>query len=273
MRPYVVTLLLGLALGSGCRQEHERQTLEVTYIANEGFMIAMGGTKVLIDALSRSEYYADASDSMVVRLMDDTPPFDNVDYLLVTHSHPDHFNAEMVSLFLRKHPDVQFVADSGTCRKLVGDGIAARQCSGINLERGGQQTLRGDRAEVMAISLEHGGYRDVSNNGYIVRSNGYTIVHVGDAKLAFNEGYLRTIDWNSYNIDLLFIEYFDRSTPTHDIIKDLIKPKYVILMHIPPGEEETVRNEPEKVHPRTVVFGKENETRRFDVAADIASVR
>lgn len=256
-------LFLAIVHLGGCAQNHDRR-LEVTHIGNEGFMIAMGGTKVLIDALSRSEYYAGPSDSTVAKMMGDVDPFDNIDYVLVTHDHPDHFNAAMVSRYLLKHPAVQFLADPGTCRRLEGDGMGRWQHAGIDLQRGGQRAMRGEKAEIVALSLAHGGSRSIDNLAFLVRSNGYTIMHVGDAKLAFSEEILRNVDWSSHSVDLLFIQYSDRSTPTHDIIRDLIKPKYVILMHIPPGEEESVRNEPEKIHPRTVVFRRESEMKRFD---------
>jgi L-ascorbate metabolism protein UlaG (beta-lactamase superfamily) len=273
MRGFGVFLLLVVLPAMGCWQNNKKQALEVTYIANEGFMISMGGTKVLIDALPQSKYYVNPSDTMTARLMNDIPPFDRVDCVLVTHDHADHFNAEMMSRFLRHHPAVQFIASSEACSKLTGDSIAGRRQSGVNLELGQQRTIRGEKAEIVVMRLDHGGGSNISNLAYVVRSNGYTAVHVGDARLSDNEEYLRAIDWSSYPVDLLFIEYFDRSSRTHDTIEKLIKPKHVVLMHIPAGEEDTVRNVGVKIHPRTVVFGRENETRRFGKVVDGESSR
>ena len=249
---------------AGCSPSNQKHTLEVTYIANEGYMIAMGDTKVLIDALPKSRYYTNPSDTLAAKVMDGIPPFDKIEYALVTHNHPDHFNAEMTSRFLLHHPAAQLVASWETCNKLTGDSISGRQQRRIDLKMGQHQTLRGDKAEIMVLRLSHGGDTTISNFAYIVRSNGFTIVHVGDARLSQNEEYLRAVDWSSYNVDLLFVEYFDRDSQTQDIVTTVIKPRYVVLMHIPPGEEESVRNANEKIHPRTVVFGRENETRRFD---------
>jgi L-ascorbate metabolism protein UlaG (beta-lactamase superfamily) len=261
---YRILLLLGIPLIFGCQQAYQKHTLEVTYIANEGFMISMGGTKVLIDALPKSKYYANPSHTLAARMIDGIPPFDNVDYALVTHDHADHFNAEMMSRFLLNHLGTQFIASPEACGKLTGDSDSGQIHSGINLKMGQCRPIRGDKAEIVAIRLDHSGSRDISNLAFLVRSNGFGVLHVGDALLADNEVYLRTIDWSSYAVDLLFISYFDRSTPTRDIIQDLIKPKHVVLMHIPAGEEDSVRNVETKMHPRTVVFGKENETKRFD---------
>ena len=256
---------------AGCSPSNQKHTLEVTYIANEGYMITMGDTKVLIDALPKSKYYANPSDTLAAILMDGIPPFDKIEYMLVTHDHPDHFNAEMTSRFLLHHPAAQLVASCKTCSKLNGDSTSGKQHRGIDLKMGQHQTLRGDKAEIMLMRLRHGGDTAICNFAYFVRSNGFTMVHVGDARLSQNEEYLRAVDWSSYNVDLLFVEYFDRDSQTQDIVTTLIKPRYVVLMHIPPGEEESVRNDNEKIHPRTVVFERENETRRFDNFADDGS--
>ncbi len=233
-------LLLGTFLVSGCSQDN-KNALEVTYIGNEGFMISTGTTKVLVDALSRSDYYASPSDSLAANAF----------------------------RFLLKHPAAQFVAGPEACGKLIGDSIADRRRAEINLRTGEHGTVRGERAEIIALRLEHGGSATIDNLAFIVRSNGYTIVHVGDAKLSDNERYLRTIDWGS--VDILFVEYFDQSTQTQEIMQKLIKPKHVILMHIPPGEEISARNVNGKIYPQTTVFGKEAETIRFDDAVDDVS--
>ena len=258
-----VVLLVWHLLVAGCGQDDKKPALEVTYVANEGFMVSTGSTTILIDALPGSKYYANPSDTLTARIINGIPPFDRIDYFLVTHDHPDHFNAELMSRFLLNHPAAQFIASPGTCSRLNGDSMAGRGLSRIDLELGEQRTIRGGGADIVVLRLSHGADAGISNLAYVVRSNGYTFVHVGDARLSDNEEYLRGLDWKSYDVDLLFIEFFDHSDETRDIIEKMIKPDYVVLMHIPPGEEDGVRNADEKVHPRTVVFGAGGETKMF----------
>ena len=273
MTRYGILVLAGLLHGIGCAQNTQKPPLEVTYIANEGFMITMGSTKVLVDALPKSKYYANPSESLAAGMIYGTAPFDKVDFALVTHDHADHFNAEMMSSFLLNHPATRFIANPETCRHLNGDSLSGRRVSAVDLKPGEQQTIHGDKAEILILRLLHGGFSEISNLAFVVQANGYTIVHVGDARLSDNGKILRSVDWRSYNVDLLFVEYFDHSSETQDIIEHLIQPKHVILMHIPEGEENNVQNEDEKVHPQTVVFGKESETRRFDNRSDQGSSR
>jgi L-ascorbate metabolism protein UlaG (beta-lactamase superfamily) len=259
----VLTVLCLLQSGEPAEGGPKR-ALEVTYIANEGFMIAMGGTKILIDALQRSKHYANPSDTLVANMIEGVPPFADIDYVLVTHDHADHFNAEMVSRFLVHHPATQLIASSETCGKLAKEGVADRQRTGIDLEMGHHRTIRSKKAEIVALRLEHAGGGEITNLAFLVRAHGFMIVHVGDALLAQDQDDVRAFDWSSYKVDILFIGYGDTGSLTQQIIRNVIKPKHVVLMHIPPGEEESVRKEPVQVHPRTVVFGKQLETRRFN---------
>ena len=58
---------------AGCGQDDKQPALEVTYIANEGFMVSMGSTTILIDALPKSKYYANPSDTLTARIMNGIP--------------------------------------------------------------------------------------------------------------------------------------------------------------------------------------------------------
>src|SRR5512140_678587 len=95
-----VMLLVNILCGIACGQSNRNNALEVTYLANEGFMIAMGNTKVLIDALYNSKHFPSPSEALAAKMIDGISPFDNVDYALVTHDHGDHFDGEIMSRFL-----------------------------------------------------------------------------------------------------------------------------------------------------------------------------
>ena len=260
-KTWIATIVVLLLLG-GCRRPGH--SLEVTYIGNEGYLIATGGTKILIDALTNSQYYASPSDSLVAMMMDGAPPYNDIDYLLVTHDHADHFNAGLTARYLAKHPSVQFISNAQVCSKIAVDSSTDRQCVVLDLGRGEQRTIRGGKAVVKVLRLDHGGSRETNNLAFLVTADDCAFFHVGDARLADNEEFLRAVDWSSHNIDLLFLEYFDRGSDVQSMIQTVIKPKQVVLMHIPGGEEEKVRNSEDKVDPAAVVFGREGETKRFD---------
>jgi len=79
--------------------------IEVTYIANEGVLISAGNRQALIDGLHR-EYKPDylfPSPDLLKKIETAQPPFDQIDLVLVSHIHLDHFHAESVGLHLKSN--------------------------------------------------------------------------------------------------------------------------------------------------------------------------
>jgi len=81
----------------------ESDAVTVTYVANEGVLIQSGSKQVLIDALHKpylSEYLA-TPQKILDTMMANRPPFEDIELLLVSHIHGDHFNDELVGEFLQ----------------------------------------------------------------------------------------------------------------------------------------------------------------------------
>src|SRR5687768_3392502 len=92
-------LLLSLfaAIGRAAAQAPATATSDgvtITFLANEGVMLSAGGKKVLIDGLflKYQSGFALPADSTQRALQSARPPFDNVDLILATHRHGDHFH-------------------------------------------------------------------------------------------------------------------------------------------------------------------------------------
>ena len=102
------------------RNEDLSTYTRVTYVGNSCFMIETGGKKVLIDAFfgefgnySLPEYELDT-------LLNAKPPFDNIDLVLASHDHSDHFSAERVSQFLENSPSTIFISTSQAVSQIRG---------------------------------------------------------------------------------------------------------------------------------------------------------
>ena len=75
-------------------------SLDLTNIGNAGFMMQAGGKKVLVDALFEgSTDVLGPSPELLSQMMDAHGPFADVDLLMVTHPHGDHFNPKLVVEF------------------------------------------------------------------------------------------------------------------------------------------------------------------------------
>jgi glyoxylase-like metal-dependent hydrolase (beta-lactamase superfamily II) len=110
-----VSVLVGIAgLGTGGQAPAESRP-RITYVANEGFLVSVGDTAVLVDGLfgGRSLDFADVpNEETLERLRRGAPPFDDVRVALVTHRHVDHFDAAVAEAFLRSRPEAVLVGPS-----------------------------------------------------------------------------------------------------------------------------------------------------------------
>ena len=79
--------------------------LDVHYIANEGFLLESNGKKVLIDALFNTGLgrYAVPDSTLLTEMILGNTPFNDIDYLLFTHNHPDHFNDSLAYAFMNNN--------------------------------------------------------------------------------------------------------------------------------------------------------------------------
>ncbi|MFV0498012.1 MAG: MBL fold metallo-hydrolase [Candidatus Fimivivens sp.] len=77
--------------------------LQVTLSSNAGVIVEYQGTKLLIDGIYGTEGhpFSNLGPDRWQRLLSNTAPYDNVDYLLFTHQHPDHFTPKMVQTYLK----------------------------------------------------------------------------------------------------------------------------------------------------------------------------
>lgn len=179
-----------------------REPLTLTYVSNSGFLIEAGETKILVDALFAEHEFPPPD--VLAMMVGFQPPFDAVDLVLVTHNRPDHFSAEIVTRYLRAHPDTVLVADALSARR-----VSARvpQVTEIALTPGAhrQMVVNGVGVECLYIVTSED---DLPNIGYLITVGGWRLFHPGDivdvdATLAVLRDY-RLLD---RHIDIAFVPY------------------------------------------------------------------
>jgi len=235
----------------------------VTFVGNSGFLIAAGDRKVLIDAFFEG-FPPGYTLPVNVRdlLVKGQPPFDNVDLILATHAHGDHFSAAMVGQYLQTCPNAVFVSTTQATSQLPGFGervVAAdpEKALPVNLE------VNGIRVE--AIYMCHGyppnDPKEIFNNAYIVTFNGTTFFHTGDiADLRDVEQY-RLKD---KHIDMAFIQHFHLlDDGFRDLLKHDIGATYLFPIHYQFTEPVFDANVVLSNYPQAVLFNVELEERRL----------
>jgi len=260
---------------------------KVTYIANEGFLIEAGSKKILIDAIFNDETinYAHVPDAETLeRLEKAEPPFDDVDVILVTHKHRDHFAAEPVLRHLASNPTgvliappqaVELLAANNTELERFGDRIKEVK---LDLHRSTELTVHGIRIE--AHRLRHSAYmvkdektgesynrhEGIENIVYLIEIGGAKFFHVGDAVLSQDAEYFTEENLTKQNVTIAFLEFFDWSEETKEILQDWMSPDHVVFMHLPPQKEqiEKLTRRLTEIYPNAFLFREPLETRSLD---------
>ena len=237
-------LVLLLSLLAGCTAPgptpSAADSVTVTYIGNEGFLIETGGKKVLIDALYRtgvSGYVVHAHD-VRKSLERALPPFDNVDLVLATHYHADHFDPDAVGVHLLSNRRALFVTTNQAAGQMANyqgyRNIQARVVGGLP-EEGEETTIEHEGIVVRLLNLHHGRGRPVENLGFLVEISGRKFLHVGDTEVTSEE--IGVFGLDEREIDFFFVPYWFLIGDASQGLVQAVNPKTVIPMHIPPQDD------------------------------------
>jgi len=254
------------------------ETADVTYIGNTGFLIESGGKKIVIDAMFDEGWGTYLVPSVKTRddMKNSRKPFDKINLILVTHWHDDHFDVDIVADHLRRNKKAVLVAPQQVVDRLKSskhyDEFSSRVLA--TTPGFGQTVDVGvEGITVTAVGMKHvpypeGGinkHRDVQNNGYIVGLGGVTLFHVGDGYLDVGSVFLSASGLGDRKIDVIFIEYFDRSPESIRVLTDVVRPVKVIPTHIPPKEWDIQAGEFRRIYPNAVLLRDSMERKTIDI--------
>ncbi|MEL7610304.1 MAG: MBL fold metallo-hydrolase [Bacillota bacterium] len=203
----------------------------ITLIANAGLCIASANTKLLVDALYRypPEGFSAPPDGLQSALMEGTPPFDRVGYVLFTHAHPDHFDGTLARSFIERHqPHV--VVDRQQAQAL---GAAAR-CTMIPAGEGAMHEIKlngGDSLRVFAVRHSGREYAHVTNLCFLLQLEGKRILTLGDAD--FDPDYFRRMAGRE-SLDLVIANPLFMLVPKgRQVLFEALSAKRVAIYHMP----------------------------------------
>ncbi len=238
--PVLVAVGVGAELtprtGAASRQQ---SPLTVTYVANMGIMAESGEVKVLADALfdrPNPEYRAPAED-VLEKMVNGVAPFDHVDVALVTHNHPDHFDAGVAVRFMLARRAATLVAPSDAVaemRKVAADWAAlAPRVVSIDIKVGERVMRDVKGVSITAMRTQHSGNNDSPTNlMYLLAFTGWRLFHEGDST-GDTEQYVR-FGLGSARIDLALVHFWFPLDPAGArLLQKTLKLDHVALGHLP----------------------------------------
>lgn len=248
--------------GVGIARAGNSGEVGVTYIGNAGFMVTVGGKKILIDAIFNGyKGYYELPENIREKIRLGQPPFDGVDLLLVTHNHGDHYDNGLVREYLNNNPKALLASTSQVTATLADfpDRVITfspskgktdcKELQGINIE---------------ALYLPHGAKasdgKELLNYGFIVSVNGVKLFHTGDTDIQqFSFDEFRAYQLPEKKIDISFIQHFYLTNDPIErrFVQEGIGCQFIIPSHYhfttPPMDTTSVlRN-----YPDAVVFKEE----------------
>ena len=173
--------------------DNKINTVESTarYLGNEGILIESGEYKILFDPFFHQNFgqYALVPETIRTALFDNKPPYDDVDLLMISHAHDDHFDAKDVLRYLQLRPQVQLIAPNQAVDQLAtmsGFKNIKSRVHGVLLakdEAPKNISLKG--LVIEAIRIPHAGWpgrADIENLVFrVTNKEQLTVMHLGDA--------------------------------------------------------------------------------------------
>jgi len=233
MRIVLTYLFAVLFFGNILAQEKN----QITYIANEGVFLEYEGNSVFIDALHKKylQMYQHTLGKTVLGAIQGMNPFEEVDLMLVTHVHRDHFDVDYTTQFLENHTETILIAPQQVMDSIGRIDYLTNQMYPLQpTEKGPVYEMAGMTIHTIPLLHSYQKRNDwVQNLGYIVDFDGLRVLHIGDAEL-IDENFTRLKKAIGKGVDYAILpDWFYSDEESVKKVAKYIKAKKYIAVHVP----------------------------------------
>ena len=202
----------------------------VMLTANAGVLISYHGKKILIDALHDryTTLFSSVPSELLTHIADGDGEFAEVDLMLYTHDHPDHYSERWTRRFLKNHPNTEFVSP-------IADFADRDHVHVLDAE---EENLLLAGVFLHCCRLMHDGqeYAGIPNYGFVLEIDGFRIAVLGDA--TFDKAAIRGMLGNR-PVDLALLNFpYVTLHRGREIVTDVIRPQRMIVFHLPYEEKD-----------------------------------
>ena len=238
-----IALVSLLVLSAGAvAQDRPAAGPEIHFTANAGVMVGVDGARFLIDALMGDglDGYTKSEGAERAKLEAGQPPFD-VDAILATHWHEDHFSAHAVAAHLSRNPRAVLVSSVEIAQRVraIVPALAPR-LKGVTPLPGTFQTVDVAGVPVRVLRIRHNKVRrnPEEHVGYLVGRSA-TVLHTGDADpVADNFTLMKQLP----PVDVGLMPTWYLETPEmRRFVATSIAPRRIFGMHLTAEMADTIR--------------------------------
>ena len=254
--------------------------IEVTYTICEGFVVQVADKKLMIDVLTARRFLKRQSvPEQVVRQMEAAqPPFDDVDIILATHAHLDHFDPDLVVQHMEANTEVELVCpqQAADIMKALGGLHRVRdRIHAVPYQPFQPVELEVKGVQIRCLPLSHNAVEEadadpgIQNLAYLIKHGGRTILHIGDNNLVATRKSYEQYQLQNESIDLAFLQalFWDEEQfqARRDCVTNLIRPRHIVYMHLMHGQDlSDVSDEMKAAYPELTFFEHCLGTRAFE---------
>ncbi len=222
--------------------------IKIILTANTGVLVEYNGVKYLFDGIhkEKNHYFSILSDYTLKLMTEENSIFRNIDYIFFSHNHPDHFTPKYTELYL-EHNNIKKIFLPLDCankfesfKKYIELKNIKHKYLKLDTGKCFIQIFKSNSA-ITAFNCMHVGrddFADIENYCFVLTVNNRNILFTSDADYV-EEYFSKPL--KGVSIDTVFVNpIFFNNPKGNSIIKNIIKPKNVIIYHIPFEKDDKI---------------------------------
>ncbi|MFC3094036.1 MBL fold metallo-hydrolase [Alteromonas sediminis] len=242
MKLFILTAFFYIAVATA-HPTHEHKDNVAHYLGNEAVLVESGEHKVLFDPFFHNGFgiYQKVPHNIRQAIFKGEIPYNNVNMIVISHAHEDHFSADDVARYMTLHPTVKLVAPQQAINLLSSDHVSAmkERIYAIELAFNSspwQKQIEGVHVE--AVRIPHAGWpgrADVENLVFRLSfANTATVIHMGDADPQIEHYQAYQSHWNKRDTQIGFPPYwFLEGAEGRYILEKTLRVKQAVGVHVP----------------------------------------
>ena len=247
-----------------------QEEVTVTYLQNDGVLISDGTKKVLIDAVIYPlSGWINLDPAENSKLTNAQAPYDDVDLVLITHNHGDHYSTSNVNTHMNNNPNGKVIAPPQVMVNFSGP-----QFLNISPAFGESESLIVNDIELEVLHIRHfdafgNDFSDVENFAYLINIGGLNILHLGDVFMSVEN--LQNFGLAEKGIDVVLIPTFN--APAHfmtshrDALISQVQPANIIALHLLSGSIAVIIQQVNDLYPGATIFSVPLQSFSLDVTS------
>lgn len=251
-----------------------QQPVEITCLGNCGFMVVLGKKKILFDVEGLKQSFFKPSIEIAYDLMKvSRPPFDGIDFVFISHADSDEIGFREVTSLMQAQSGIKVISATDTKEEMRKVDSAAFKTLASRVEtvdpaygKAMNRSLEGIETEILGLCHSGAPGSMLKDLGFVVNLDGVKVFFLGniDPSLDLNAAAFREWGKRKEEIDILTTAspiLYDPAGVT--LVKETIRPKYVIAMHVAPAVLQSEQAKCKRNFPQTMFFREIMERKLF----------